>query len=478
MSAARPVCVLVAALGGQGGGVLMDWLVSAARQEGYPAQATSIAGVAQRTGATTYYFEVSAERDPKRRPVFSIYPAPGAVDLQVSFEPTEAGRALSGGFIGPETTVLTTSERIYSTAEKILPGDGTVALGPILQAIRSCAGRLDVIDMAAGVRIGRCHPNAVMFGAIAASGILPFSAETCRDAIGRSGVAVERNLAGFDAGMKMPALPAMSISEPDRSFDPPPPALVERVLALPEPVRQMAGHATARLCDYQDLAYGELYLQRLGDVARHDAADDDYRLSVSVARGLASWMAYEDVIRVAQLKTRPGRLGRIRRELGIAADVPLNVHDFLKPGSEEMLDLLPARSGRPISANTDRRGRGIALKIKTSGPFGWAMMRGLAALKPWRRHSRRYRREQDLIELWLQAVCGMAERDHDLACKLANLAVWARGYGDVRNHGLAQLDRLVGKSRHGALADKAAYDDAITTSLKAAHSESAAEAQL
>ena len=477
MTAGRPVCVLVAALGGQGGGVLMDWLVDAARHEGFPAQATSIAGVAQRTGATTYYFEVSAQRDLKHRPVFSIYPAPGAVDLQVSFEPTEAGRALSGGFIGPETTVLTTSERIYSTAEKIRPGDGTVSLGPILQAIGSCAGRLAVVDMAAGVRIGRCHPNAVMFGAIAASGILPLSAEACRDAIGRSGVAVERNLAGFDAGMQLPALPANSITKPDRKFDPPPPALAETVQALPNPVRKMAGHAAARLCDYQDQAYAELYLQRLADVVRHDAADGNYRMSLSVARGLASWMAYEDVVRVAQLKTRPGRLERIRQELGIAGDVPLTVHDFLKPGSEELLDLLPAGPGKTTAAGVNRHGRGVALKFKTSGPFGWAMMRGLAALKPWRRRTRRYRREQDLIELWLQAVCDMAGRDYELAGKLADLAVWARGYGDVRSHGLAQLDRLIGASRTSTTMEKAAYDEAVTASLKSAHSEHVAETQ-
>jgi indolepyruvate ferredoxin oxidoreductase beta subunit len=48
----RPVSILIAALGGQGGGVLTDWIVGAAEHAGLPAQATSIPGVAQRTGAT------------------------------------------------------------------------------------------------------------------------------------------------------------------------------------------------------------------------------------------------------------------------------------------------------------------------------------------------------------------------------------------------------------------------------------------
>ncbi len=57
-AAPRPVSVLIAALGGQGGGVLTDWIVAAAEHAGLAAQATSIPGVAQRTGATTYYLEV------------------------------------------------------------------------------------------------------------------------------------------------------------------------------------------------------------------------------------------------------------------------------------------------------------------------------------------------------------------------------------------------------------------------------------
>ena len=49
----KPVTILVGALGGDGGGVLCDWIVSAAQSEGLGVQATQIPGVAQRTGATT-----------------------------------------------------------------------------------------------------------------------------------------------------------------------------------------------------------------------------------------------------------------------------------------------------------------------------------------------------------------------------------------------------------------------------------------
>ena len=53
MNTHRPISLLLCALGGEGGGVLSQWLVEAACIAGYPAQSTSIPGVAQRTGATT-----------------------------------------------------------------------------------------------------------------------------------------------------------------------------------------------------------------------------------------------------------------------------------------------------------------------------------------------------------------------------------------------------------------------------------------
>ena len=58
MSTQRPLTILIAALGGEGGGVLADWIVQAAQAEDFPVQATSVPGVAQRTGATTYYIEI------------------------------------------------------------------------------------------------------------------------------------------------------------------------------------------------------------------------------------------------------------------------------------------------------------------------------------------------------------------------------------------------------------------------------------
>ena len=94
---AQPVSILIAALGGEGGGVLTEWLVAAAARAGFAAQSTSIPGVAQRTGATTYYVEIYpvplAELD-GRVPVLGLLPVPGRIDLVVASELLEAVRVV------------------------------------------------------------------------------------------------------------------------------------------------------------------------------------------------------------------------------------------------------------------------------------------------------------------------------------------------------------------------------------------------
>ena len=84
------------ALGGQGGGVFTGWVEAVARANGYVAQATSVAGVSQRTGATVYYIEM-APVGPDA-PVFSLMPAAGDVDVMVTAEMMEAGRSIMRGF--------------------------------------------------------------------------------------------------------------------------------------------------------------------------------------------------------------------------------------------------------------------------------------------------------------------------------------------------------------------------------------------
>ena len=133
----RPLTLAILALGGEGGGVLADWVVAAAEGAGYYAQNTSVAGVAQRTGATVYYVEMfppapapngaPANGRVRSEPIMSIFPTPGEVDVVVTSELMESGRAIQRGFATPDrTTLITSTSRVYSIDERMSMGDGRV----------------------------------------------------------------------------------------------------------------------------------------------------------------------------------------------------------------------------------------------------------------------------------------------------------------------------------------------------------------
>ena len=102
----------VLAVGGQGGGVLTKWIADLATRGRYAVQMTSVAGVAQRTGATIYYVEMAPKSE--RLPVFALSPAPGDLDVLIAAELMEAGRAVLRGFVTPDrTTLIASTHRIF-----------------------------------------------------------------------------------------------------------------------------------------------------------------------------------------------------------------------------------------------------------------------------------------------------------------------------------------------------------------------------
>ena len=122
--------------------MLTDWIVNAAHKKGLPVQATSIPGVAQRTGATTYYVEMMpAPSSGGRAPILALSPSIGEIDLMVASEFLEAGRAIGGGFVTPDrTTLIASTHRVFTTDEKIEMADGRLDLGRSLQGGEGAGG--------------------------------------------------------------------------------------------------------------------------------------------------------------------------------------------------------------------------------------------------------------------------------------------------------------------------------------------------
>jgi indolepyruvate ferredoxin oxidoreductase, beta subunit len=488
----RPITMTIAALGGQGGGVVTDWLVMAARRAGYFVQATSVPGVAQRTGATIYYLEFfprSAAPD-GREPIMALMPNPGDVDIVVASEWMEAGRAINRGLVTKDrTTLIASTHRDYTIGEKIALGDGRASSRELFEIAAAAAAKLIGFDMvkvaeAAGGRI-----SAVLLGSIAGADVLPWALEDYHHAIKESGVGVEASLTAFEAG-RQAALTASAtpltaaawsdrhgtIDSSDYTLGAVAAGLRERIESrFPAGLRELLGMAAARLSDYQDDAYAGLFLDRIERIASLDPSPSNQdSLTAATARSLALWMSFEDVMRVAQVKTRRGRAERIRREVKAQPGELVQVREFVKPRVEEICGTLPAALGRRLMASP-RAHRTLARftagrRLSTSTISGFALLRSIAAFRRFRRASLRYQIENQRIEAWLQQIAEIAAPNPALAVELAECQTLVKGYGDTHQRGwsaFSQLSSLVpgllaeadGAARLRALREAALADD-------------------
>jgi indolepyruvate ferredoxin oxidoreductase beta subunit len=509
----RPVTILLCALGGEGGGVLSDWLVDAARRAGFPVQSTSIPGVAQRTGATTYYLEVVPVARAAlggRNPVLSLYPVPGALDLLVSSELLETARQVAGGMVSPDRTlVVTSSARALTTNERMQLGDGRRAAAPLLDAIRRHSREHVVFDMAQATREAGTVVSAVMFGAIAASGVLPLARADCEAVIRAGGRSAEASLRGFDkaygivvrarrhvgfvegalqGGSASEATPAIADARQAMTAAEDPVTAAEAARALPASVRARLPEAVqavvtlghARVAEYQDLAYAGRYLERVERVlaAERDADPDavhHWQTTREAARFLALWMAFDDIVRVADLKCRAARRARIGGEVKAVDGDVLRIWDHFKPGVPEFAGLLPPAPARALTRWDRRRQAGgqapfaIPLKVGTHTVFGFLMLRALAALRRVRPHGTRFAEEQALIERWLAAVVDGSRVDWAVGHEIALCGRLIKGYGSTNERGRANLlhivDHLAGADRGQAEARAGAIRAARTAAL-------------
>ena len=445
----RPVTILIAALGGEGGGVLADWIIAAANSRDYPVQSTSIPGVAQRTGATTYYVEIYPAKLSElgsRRPVMTLTPAPSYVDVMVASELLEAARAMQNGFVTPDrTTLIASTHRIYTVAEKMHMGDGRFDPDVVLKAAKTLAKRAVLFDMQAQAEAAGTVISAVMFGALAGSGVLPLSRGECEAAIRAGSKGAEASLRGFAAGFDSAAEGGIRAPHEERRSRASPEVKLRPV--FPPETQAMLREGASRCIDFQDRRYAILYFDRLEPIANLDHAVDGFKLTVETGRYLALWMCYEDVIRVADLKTRRSRFERIREEVQAGPGEPVRVTEFLKPGLEEFAAVMPRLIASPLkwlARITGLAGKlNVGMHVRTTSVSGFLLLRALASLRPLRPLTSRWRDEQALIGRWLTAIIAAAKHHPGLALEIALCARLVKGYGETHARGKANFRRIL-----------------------------------
>ncbi len=455
--------LLIAALGGEGGGVLTNWLIEAADRSGWQAQSTSLAGVAQRTGATIYYLEFFQRQADAPAPVMSLFPAQGDIDIAVTSEIAEAGRMLSRGFISPDkTTLISSDHRIYGITEKSATTDGTADPLLITELCGRYAQRFIHFDMLEVVE--RCGTviSAALLGAIAGAKVLPFSKELLVE-IMASGKGADANLKAFEecyqaaiGGGAKPVEPAPGfvLGSPTTTVGR---VLMPRISSFPISCHEVLYYAVQRLVAYQDSGYAGDYLTQLEQLCAHDDGADNYHLTRETARWLALWLAYEDIPRVAQLKLRPAREASIRAEVRADIDQPMQVTEFFHPRVEEVAALLPKQLGqRLLGSATARRALGILLgprKLRTDTIHVQLVLRGLASLRRWRRSTYGYAEERAMIDRWFEAVFTQSQSHSATARALADCGRMVKGYGATRQRTTSRLMAIVDAVESGVAFD-------------------------
>lgn len=443
------ISIAVAALGGQGGGVLSSWIVDLAEANDYLAQYTAIAGVAQRTGATIYAIELFPEKlieKEDREPVLSLMPVAGDVDICLASELMEAGRAVNRGIVTPDkTTLIASDHRVYAISEKEQMSDGRMESGAVKKAIKKASKKLVLFDMEQAVQASSSVISSVLFGALAGSGALPFDQKAYIETIKKSGRAVETNLAGFELGYQN-ALSEQGAAENscDRELIEVNSSLNSRIEKLPNEVRTLATYGVHRLVDYQDGEYADLYLNRLEEFSESNSSE----LLCEITRYLALWMGYEDVVRVADLKTRIERTEKIETEIRASDGQIWYGHDYFHPRFEEFVDVLPVGLGR-FFANSPLIKKllsplfssGRLIRPKTI--FGYFLLRSTAKLRFMRKKTLRYKTENKRIVAWLGTLKEYSKENPELALEIAKCPKIIKGYGDTYARGINRFSRIM-----------------------------------
>lgn len=468
--------IFIPAVGGQGGGVLTEWLVQAFFREEFDVQGISLPGLSQRGGSTVYYLEAYPKSEEDKQVIFAQFPVPGEVDIIVAQEFLELGRALELGYGSDNTTIVTSTHRIYSTLEKLPIGSGIYSdenLRKIANAFSSDLIELNALELSKANGMDELAVNAILLGALSASGALPLKKKSFTGAIEEVGVAVKSNLRAFEVGFdyieskqyqrqdsksakgweKFVEERARKLEGNDRE------EYLLRVSEIesgyPVNLREILAESVWRLKDYQDFKYADSYLSRVNDVLRIDerVKGGGYKLTEHYAKNLALLMSYEDGIRVAELKIKSERFKRIKENMRLRDDQVFKVIDYLKPDAEEVYGLLPYYIVAPVLSFTRtslfkkiwRRKKPLTFgQTPTTTSFsGFARLWLLTKIKFMRAQSYRYRKENALVKKYTESVKIYSQYDYKLGRLIAKSAEMVKGYGKVRRRTMDAFYRFI-----------------------------------
>ena len=449
----KTLSILITALGGEGGGTLMNWILDCARKENFFVQGTSVPGVAQRTGSTSYYIEVCNKNFEKgKEPVLSLYPKPGRVDVVIASELLEAARVLEKGYVNPDRTILiTSSSRTYTNLEKSHLADGRFDKDKILKICDKMSKNFICLDLNSIAINHSTIVSATMFGALAGANIFPWNKEACEDIFQNNSFG-RNSLEGFNFSYKQVLNNSKNYvkEEPVVKFK------LEKELKsddsflslLPKDLVNFILLGKERCIDYQNDKYAQLYMMRIKKLISPLNMNNENIIPIieNIVRRLSLWMTYEDIPRVSQLKIKPERFIEIKKEIKLQNNQILLIQDIFKPGINEIGAMLPRKIGSWVIRNSKIISFlpfvGKGMKINSLTVFGFLILKFLSLFRYIRTISLRYKEEQENIEKWLNRIIIALEKSINFAEGLADMPQILKGYGDTWDRGRVKYNKI------------------------------------
>jgi len=329
----------------------------------------------------------------------------------------------------------------------------------VLEHARQSCERLIAFDMESIAAAADSVVSASLFGALAATGRLPFAREAFETAIRAGGRGVDPSLKAFGAAYDAALGKTEQITGDTPAMDPDvsgPAALLEewralctRVDAMPQDVRLLAHAGLRKVVDFQDVAYGGAYLDRVEAILAQDQSEGAYELTREAAKYIANAMAYDDLIKVADLKTRGTRFARIDRDMVRTAGRQMHLTEYFHRFAEEIAGLLPVGLGTRIESSPATMARlnrwfGKGRRVRSDGVIGFALLYVLGGRRAWRLKTLRHAREVAHLEAWLSLACAHVSTDYPLAVEVLRCRRLIKGYSDTHARGLSRFDRVTG----------------------------------
>jgi len=452
MKKVEPIKIALLAVGGDGGSVFTSWCVNLAKNCGYFASSTSIAGVAQRTGSTLYYLELLPQIEIKKRdktPVLSQMPVPGYVDIVIATEIVEIGRALNRGLISENTTVVFSSHRNLAISEKSSSADEIIDAKTIIEEVEKHTK--SKIIYANFKKIAKKNGSVIsssLLGALSASQALPFSKENFEKVIIDDKIGVENSIRSFreaydevknenkseeiDTGLEKAKLKTINKNSTNKEVQ----KFVKRIEHYDKSLHDIAYLGVMHTSNWHDHKWGNYYLDELEKIIKLDKKEKNFSLSYNYAKYLSTALSYDDLIFVSSIKTSKKRLKEVREQVEAKENELVEVLDFLHPGFEEFCGFMPKGLGSKISKSNkfknfftkyldrDRR-------MKSTNLFNFLILYFVGTLKNWRLKSFRHFEEMENVDFWNKKIKKLLETNYELAVLVVQSYRVKKGYGDT-----------------------------------------------